>query len=515
MSGSVLKAGSAPGRNEACPCGSGRKYKQCCALKPAEPANFARDFAVRELNRGVALERKGSVHEAIVAYRVAAAELPEARSRLARALEGVGLVDEAIGHFRAAAGPAPTGADRRMDLVMALVLEENMAEAEAQLRQVLDSHPDLEEAHSLLGRILAEAGNFDGAAACFEKALALKPGHAGVYYQLVRARKLTEADRPLLRRMIGAIPSVTLASHSIKLNLAIAKAFDDLADYGQSMRYIGRANAIKKKVSPFDRKVFATNVDALIDRFSPAFLARHAPGGNPSEKPVLIVGMPRSGTTLCEQILSSHSQVVGAGELRFWSHQERVFDQLHDDSRIDAFRRAAADDYLAVLGKLAPDAARVIDKNPFNFLFLGLFHIAFPQARIIHCRRHPIDTSLSIVSTHIRTQGAFPADTDDMVFYYRQYARLMAHWRASLPHDRFIEVDYEAIVADPETETRARVAALGLDWEEACLRPEQNQRVVKTSSLWQVRQPIYRGSLERWRRYEPWLGPLRELLALA
>jgi tetratricopeptide (TPR) repeat protein len=507
-----MRVRSAPGRNEACPCGSGRKYKQCCALKPAEPTDFARDFAVGELNRGLALERKGQINEAIVAYEVAAAELPEARSRLARALEGLGLVDAAIGHFRAAAGPAPAGPDRRMDLVMALVLEENMLEAEAQLRQLLASYPDLEEAHSLLGRILAEAGNFDAAAECFEKALALKPGHAGVYYQLVRARKLTEADRPLLRRMIAAAPSVTLASHNIKLNLAIAKAFDDLADYGQSMRYIGKASALKKSLSPFNRKAFAASVDSLIDLFSPAFLARHAQGGNRSEKPVLIVGMPRSGTTLCEQILSSHSRVVGAGELRFWSHQELLFDQRRDDSGIDAFRQSASDAYLEVLDKLAPDADRVIDKNPFNFLFLGLFHIAFPQARIIHCRRHPIDTSLSIVSTHIRTQGDFPADLDDMVFYYRQYSRLMTHWRASLPADRFIEVDYEAVVADPETETRARVAALGLDWEEACLRPEQNQRVVKTSSLWQVRQPIYRGSLERWRRYEPWLGPLRDLL---
>jgi Flp pilus assembly protein TadD len=509
------RIGATPGRNDPCPCASGRKYKHCCALKTAARGDFARDFAAAELKRGVALERGGRIHEAIVAYEVAAAELPEARSRLARALEGLGLVDEAIGHFRAAAGPAPSSADRRMDLVMALVLEENMAEAETQLRQVLAADPDLDEAQALLGRILAEAGDFDGAAACFKRALALQPGKAGVYYHLVRARKLTEADRPLLRRMIAAVPSVTLVSHRVKLHLAIAKAFDDLADYGQAMKYIGKAAAVRKTISSFDRKVLAGQIDALIDLFTPAFLASHAAGGDPSEKPVLIVGMPRSGTTLCEQILSSHSKVVGAGELRFWGAREAAFNERRGDGWIDAWRRSAADDYLALLGALAPDAARVIDKNPFNFLFLGFFHIAFPMARIIHCRRHPIDTCLSIISTHIRTQGAFPADLDDLVFYYRQYARLMEHWRAILPSDRFIEVEYEAVVADPETETRARVAALGLEWEAACLRPEQNQRVVKTSSLWQVRQPIYRGSLERWRRYEPWLGPLRDLLPLA
>ena len=515
MSVSVLKAGSAPGRNEACPCGSGRKYKQCCALKPADPGEFARDFAARELRRGVALEEKGRLNEAMVAYEVAAAELPEARSQLARVSSGLGLVDKAIGHFRAAAGPNPTSGRRRLDLALALVLEGNNGEAEALLRDVLVSDPDLEEAHSLLGRIRTEAGDFDGAAGYFERALALKPEHAGVYYELVRARKLTQADRPLLRRMIAAVPSVTLATHSIKLHLAIAKAFDDLADYGQAMKYIAKASAIRKSVIPFDRRVCAAQVSALIDLYSADFLGRHAAGGNPSEKPVLIVGMPRSGTTLCEQILSSHSQVVGAGELRFWGQREPLFNHRRDDGWIDAARRSAADDYLRALDALAPDAVRVIDKNPFNFLFLGDVHIAFPRARIFHCRRHPVDTSLSILSTHIRTRGGFPADLEDMVFYYRQYARLMAHWRAVLPPDRFIEVDYEAIVADPETETRARVAALGLDWEDSCLRPEHNQRVVKTGSQWQVRQPIYRSSFERWRRYEPWLGPLRDLLAPA
>jgi tetratricopeptide (TPR) repeat protein len=515
MSVSVLKAGSAPGRNEACPCGSGRKYKQCCALKPADPGDFARDFAEKEFRRGVVLEEKGRLKEAMVAYEVAAAELPEARSQLARVLSGLGLVDQAIVHFRAAAGPAPTTARRRMDLALALVLEGNNDEAKVLLGEVLISDPDLEQAHALLGRILTEAGDFTGAAGYFERALELEPAHAGMYYDLVRARKLTEADRPLLRRMIAAAPSVTLATHNIKLNLAIAKAFDDLADYGQAMRYIGKASAVRKSIIPFDRRACAADISALIDLFSADFLARHAPGGNASEKPVLIVGMPRSGTTLCEQILSSHSQVVGAGELRFWSQREPLFKHRRDDGKIDAARRSASEDYLRVLGALAPDAARVIDKNPFNFLSLGLFHIAFPQARIIHCRRHPVDTALSILSTHIRTRGGFPADLDDMVFYYRQYARLMAHWRASLPPDRFIEVDYEAMVADPETETRARVRALGLDWEDACLRPEHNQRAVRTSSQWQVRQPIYTSSSERWRRYEPWLGPLRDLLALA
>jgi LPS sulfotransferase NodH len=144
-----------------------------------------------------------------------------------------------------------------------------------------------------------------------------------------------------------------------------------------------------------------------------------------------------------------------------------------------------------------------------------LFHIVFPHGRIVHCRRHPIDTCLSIVSTHLNPRGDVPFDFDDLAFYYRQYQRLMEHWRAALPDDRFFEVDYEAVVADPEIQSRALVDALGLEWDPACLRPQDNRRVVRTSSAWQVRQPIYRASLERWRRYEPWLGALRELLPVA
>jgi len=509
------RIGPIPGRNDPCSCGSGRKYKHCCSAKAATaiagPASFERDFAASELKRGVALERKGRIQEALVAYEVAAAELPEARSHLARALEGLGRVDEAIGHFRAAAGPSPDTTDRRMDLVMALVLGEKMGEAEARLREVVAHDPQASEAHALLGRILAEGGNFDAAADCFRIALSLQPTKAGVYYHLARARKLTEADRPLIRRMIAAAPAVTLADHTIKLHLGIAKAFDDLGDYEQSMRHIGRANVARKRLSTFDRKALAGFVEALISLYTPDFLARQASRGDPSWQPVLIVGMPRSGTTLTEQILSSHPAVAGAGELSFWPGRDPLLRGGAGETWIGACQSAVSRDFLALLNDLAPGASRVIDKNPYNFFCLGFFHIAFPAGSIVHCRRHPIDTCLSISLTHMNPRSDVPFDFDDLAFYYRQYLRLMDHWRVSLPADRFYEVDYEAVVADPETQSRGLVASLGLDWDPACLRPEDNKRVVRTSSAWQVRQPIYSASVERWRRYEPWLGALGAL----
>lgn len=165
-----------------------------------------------------------------------------------------------------------------------------------------------------------------------------------------------------------------------------------------------------------------------------------------------------------------------------------------------------------MLRKIAPDSLRVTDKLPLNLMWIGLIHLVFPRARIIHCRRHPVDTCLSLYFTQFLQRTDFAHDRGDLVFRYREYERLMRHWRDTLPAERFLEVDYAAVVADPEASARRLIEFCGLDWDDACLRPEDNQRVVKTASMWQARQPVYRTSVERWRNYEPWLGELRSLL---
>ena len=222
--------------------------------------------------------------------------------------------------------------------------------------------------------------------------------------------------------------------------------------------------------------------------------------------------MPRSGTTLVEQIFSSHPLVAAGGELPFWRQRVQTGAAVFGpDARLDIARRVAGD-YLATLRVVSPTAARVTDKTPFNFAHLGLIRQMFPFATIVHCRRAPIDTCLSNFMTNFAAQYDFAADRGSLVFFYRQYQRLMAHWRSVLPPERFIEVDYETLVADPEPLTRRLIEISGLDWDDACLAPHQNQRRVTTASIWQARQPIYRTSVERWRRYEPWLGELRTLL---
>jgi tetratricopeptide (TPR) repeat protein len=368
-------------------------------------------------------------------------------------------------------------------------------------------------AHDLLGNLLAELGRFDEARECFERAIALAPLLAGSYYDLVRCRPLTPADDNLLPRMETALAAPGLeATQRHRLHLAIGKAADDLGDYALAMRHFDAADVVRREVAPFDSTAFSREVERLIARCTPEFIARASELGNSDTRPVLIVGMPRSGTTLVEQILSMHPDVGAGGELNFWNERAAAWHRFGSAGNRNPFFTEAASGYLGVLHALAPKAKRVTDKMPFNFLWAGLIHVTFPRATIIHCRRAAVDTALSIHQTHFHPSLAFPTGGAELVAYFRSYQRLIDHWRNVLPADRFVEVDYENLTRAPEPVIRRIVAACGLAWHDSCLRPEDNPRAVKTPSKWQTRQPIYRTSVARWRRYEPWLGDLRTLL---
>ena len=222
--------------------------------------------------------------------------------------------------------------------------------------------------------------------------------------------------------------------------------------------------------------------------------------------------MYRSGTTLVEQIVSSHPDVAAGGELTVWGPTDMEVDAATGRFDPDAARAATAR-YLTMLHRIGPSAPRVTDKLPFNFLRLGAIHSTMPRARIIHCRRDPIDTCLSIYSTLFTSRMSFAADKSALVFCYRQYLRMMDHWRKVLPPEVLLDVQYETLIADRDAQTRRLIAFAGLDWNDLCLRPEQNARPISTASAWQARQPVYATSLQRWRRYEPWIGELRQLLA--
>jgi tetratricopeptide (TPR) repeat protein len=478
-------------------------------------------YADAHFRLGIALEKLGDIGKALVAYDRATKLLPsltEAWFRAGALVHTLGHRDEAIGCFRRAAATGGRTSIGRLGKARALLIEDRNPEAEQVLRETLVADPNNAMAYDLLGNLLSEVGRFDEARACFERAITLAPLLAGSYYELVRCRAVTSADDGLLQEMQAALATLGLeAGQRLRVHLAIGKAAEDLGDYGLAMQHFDAADGVRRGSRPFDSAAFSTEIDRLIARCTPEWIARASELGRSDATPVLIVGMPRSGTTLVEQIVSMHPEAGAGGELNFWNERGAAWHVSGAAGNetpfvFSEFMAKAAADYLGVLHAIAPKAARVTDKMPFNFLWAGLIHVAFPRATIIHCRRSAIDTALSIHQTHFHPSLAFPTGGAELVAYFRGYQRLMGHWRSVLPPDRFLEVDYEGLTRAPEPAIRRIIAACGLAWHDACLHPESNPRAVKTPSKWQTRQPIYRTSVARWRRYEPWLGPLRALV---
>lgn len=489
------------------PAEAAAAFRRAIAAKP--------DFAQAFWRLGTALEQCGEPDLAAAALRQALALQPrmaEARYGLAFLLENRGLRDEAARHYREVLSAGPRPKLRRIAEARALVIEGRDAEAENKLRRAVAIEPGDVAALGLLGSLLTDSGAFDEAATCFERALARPEAPRDLYYHLVRCRKITASDADLLDRIRSALTvspnnSVTL----IRLHLALGKALDDLERYGEAMQAFDAADAARGRVASVDLAAIERLAEATIERFSTVFIESKSAIGDPDPTPVLIFGLPRSGTTLCEQIVSAHPAVHGAGELQFWNRTGERLEAaglLVDDG---FFGDAAAQCLRDLRERGGGDVQRITDKMPFNFRWAGAIHVALPRAALIHCRRSPIDTALSIHQTYFPPRMNFPTGGEALVRYIRAYERLMDHWRRVLPPDRFLEIDYEDLTAAPEETARRLIAHIGLEWDNACLRPELNPRRVKTMSRWQARQPVYTTSVGRWRRYEPYLGPLAQL----
>jgi tetratricopeptide (TPR) repeat protein len=474
-------------------------------------------------NLGIAMQGGGDDDGAIASFREAASLSPEltvAQARLGDLLFDKGERTEAATAYAAAATSAPTTSLGRVCRAMALYAEARLPEAEEELRRLISDDPSNIVPYSLLGRSLQERGCFDEAAQAFEKAIEVAPWRSDAYYGLASSKRFTEADRSWIAKVESRLeakeweqlyPRALADQHRMRLHFAIGKALDDLGEHAEAMRHFEAGNVTRCQLRPFRPREFEQRVEHMIERFTPSFLAEHAAMGDPDPTPVLIVGMPRSGTTLLERILSSHPRVAGRGELGFWSARGPTWADAKPEALALGAKRLQGD-YLKLLRKgCASDALRATDKLPFNFLWLGLVHLLFPNARLFHTRRHPIDTCLSLYTTLVGPLG-FAASFQDLATCYRLYLRMMEHWRSTLPKDRLLEVDYEALVAHPEEQVRHVIAFSGLDWDPACLRPESNRAAVPTANMWQSRQPIHVGSVGRWKKYEPWIGELAALL---
>jgi tetratricopeptide (TPR) repeat protein len=492
----------------------GQLGEAIAALQSSVTANPR--YADAHLRLGIALESAGAVDAALAAYRRASDVLPslaDARYRAGELLLSLGHAEQAAASFRRAAASAPRTTPGRIAAARALLAEDRDAEAEKILRQVLAVDQGNAAALDLMGNLLADAGRFTEAREMLLRAIERAPLRAGSYYDIVRCRRIGLEDGDLVARMHAAVnlPGLEPAQRS-RVHLALGKAADDVGDYETAMRHFDAAEALRNDLVRFDLATFEARVDRLIACFTPDLLAQAADANRDGPAPILILGLPRSGTTLVEQILSAHPDVRAGGELSYWNEFGGGWQRAGAGAPPVDFLATAAAKYLSLLRSIAPRAAFVTDKMPLNFQWAGLIHLAVPRATMLYCRRSPIDTALSIHQTHFNPRISFPTGGAALVGYMRAAERLCAHWQLVLPAARFIDVDYEALTAEPEAMVRRIVAACGLSWHPACLHPEENLRVVKTPSKWQARQPIYRSAVGRWRNYEPWLGALRLLV---
>jgi len=383
--------------------------------------------------------------------------------------------------------------------------------------KALESDPNNVEALSLAGNVFQSIGRMDEAREKLERSIEIEPYQGFPYFALVRGQRIQPAQYSLVEKMEKLAMDPRLGEPNRgEVEFALGKAYADLGDYQRAMEHYDEANRVfrdlKFRDATFDRSLFADNTDFVIQYWDEKFLRTYREAGSADNLPTLVVGMIRSGTTLAEQILSSHRQIGPAGELRFWlDNRLTALEPPGDIINLERLK-LVQENYLALLRNLSPGKARVVDKMPGNFALLGLIHMAFPQARVIHFVRNPIDTCLSIWMTPNRTRIDWASEKGDIVFAYREYLRVMDHWRRIIPSDRLLEVRYEELISEPERVIRQMIQFCDLPWDEACLHPERNVRAVATPSAWQVRQPLYTDAVERWRKYEPWLGEFRQLL---
>lgn len=487
-------------------------FRKALVLKPDLPETYN--------NLAGALREQGKLDEAVECYQDALRLKPdyaEAGNNLGNALKDQGKLDAAIACYRKALELMPGLAEAHSNMGNALREQGDPDAAAESFHKALALEPDCIDARAGLAAVYQDTGQFDAARMHLDQALALQPDHPLVWSALPSLRKMTLDDQPWAETAQRILEGGLKPQEKMKMYYALGKYNDDTLQYDAAFACYDRANRLKRQlISPFDRDDLRRFVDMSISAYAPeAVRQRQDRANNVSHRPLFIVGMPRSGTSLTEQILASHPDVFGAGELRFWGKQA----QEHGAAMSSGYHDAAllqdiAAQYETELQRHSTIALRVVDKMPGNFLHLGLIHAVFPQARILHTQRNPIDTCLSIYFQAFNDRHTYATDLDDLAFYYREYRRLMAHWRAVLPPEVFLDVPYEALVEDQEGWSRRIIEFIGLPWNERCLNFHETERKVGTASNWQVRQKIYKTSKERWRNYEQFVEPLLPLLDL-
>lgn len=523
------------------------QYEKMLALRP--------DDAGGRNNLAGLLMMLGRVKEAMAQYRLAITANPghaETYFNLGNAFDAIGRAAEAARAYRKALAIRPDFAGSHNNLGNVLQKLGEQAEAEAHYRRAIEIAPNYARAHRNLGSVLAALNRNEEAILAYERAIAMGSADTKIYndvgvahYMLGQAEDAYRAyQRALALGPRNAITLLNLANckpfsdgderlvaleklsedakslpenDQLALHFALGKAFTDLRQPERSFHHLSAGNNIKRRQIAYDEAETLLQFQRIKAVFTPSLLAKNAGAGDPSSLPIFVVGMPRSGTTLIEQILATHPDVFGAGELmdldhvvaglRDASRARTVFPEVMTELTGEALRQAGSC-YVDRVSSAAPNMDRIVDKMPMNFRFIGLIYLALPNARIIHVRRDPLDTCFSCYSLLFTGTQPYAYDLAELGRYYRAYEGLMDHWRKVLPHGFMLDVCYESVVDDLEGEARRIIDYCGLAWDDACLRFYETKRPVLTASAAQVRQPIHRNSIGRWRPYQRMLQPL-------
>ncbi len=532
-------------------------YRRALAAKPA--------FVDAYVNLGFLLTEAGDPAEAV--HQLEAAD--RLRPNDPEILNNLGIVrkriapSRAIEDFRRALALNPRFTGAAANLARLLTSLTQHGEAIEVLETTLNMIVDDADLRFLLASICVDANRLEDAIVHYERAAAAEPHSARSlialgnlhrrtgqfekaygYYEKARELDLENCDAlvGILKHLKSRVPEDELAriaergddptlpiEQRRQLHFALSECREAAGDYDGAFHHMDKGNALRRmeleaQSGPYDPDREAARIDRIIEAFDADYFRRGASFGIASELPVFIVGMPRSGTTLCEQILASHPQVFGADELpdigriarglkRKYTGQLEASNEAGYAAHLNRdVAQSVAQHHLDRLRSLSPDASRIVDKMPMNYYWLGLIATLFPQSRIIRCRRDPMDVGLSCYGRNLAFLPIWASDLRAIGHVHRQHDRLMAHWQRVLPI-QMLDVVYEDVVGDLEGAARRLIGYCGLPWENACLEFHRTDRLVKTASTEQVRRPIYHGSIGRWRRFQRHLGPLREALS--
>jgi tetratricopeptide (TPR) repeat protein len=492
------------------------RYERALVLRP--------DFVDAHYNLGIIFNQRGKRDDAIAHYERVLALKPDyadAHNNLGIALAGLGRIDEAAAHYERALALKPDHADAHNNLGLVLVTQGRIDDAIANYRRALAINPDHSESHNNLGIVLTNQGKLDEAITHHGRAIAIRPDNAEAHFNRADLKTFRRGDADLAALEALADGDELSSKKAVFVHFALAKALEDTGDNARAFEHLRKGNALKRRHIDYDEPGALEFFERISKAFDPSLFDRFQGQGDPSTVPIFIVGMPRSGSTLIEQILASHPQIHGAGELPNLEVTSKAVSNRSDQpvrypeyiSALDPVSlRRMGQSYLAHLPAAAEGKIRIADKMPDNFLRIGLIRLILPNAKIIHSVRDPIDTCVSCYSKLFTHGINFSYDMAELGRYYRCYSELMAHWHSVLPPGALLDVAYEDVVDDLEGQARRLIDYCGLPWDDRCINFHENKRPVKTASSVQVRRPLFRSSLQRWRKYAGGVAPLLDAL---